>query len=140
MNLRKDFDVVVFDVDGVLLLNTTSGYVRNEWLFDFNARLRQSRIATYTATNLDTAAAEKLSHSLDFQGAFDGIFTPQITGFSKPDIRFFKFIDEILNLDSTRILFIDNKPENADAPEELGWQGYTFISNEKLMEDFDLGE
>lgn len=62
-----------------------------------------------------------------FDGKFDGVYAAGLIGTAKPDHSFFDHIMDAEQLtDPSRILFIDDHPENIEAAHAYGWRGHQF--------------
>jgi HAD superfamily hydrolase (TIGR01509 family) len=99
------------------------------------------------ATNMGNETVTKLKQQYaDFFANFSIITTPDTIGssgtfFKKPDIQFFILFQKNHNLESKKIIFIDDCTKNVHAAEQAGMQGIQFKNPQQLhiaLQDFKL--
>jgi putative hydrolase of the HAD superfamily len=98
--------------------------------------LRRAGVTCCLATSQEHNRAEYMKNAMGFQAAFDHLFFSCEIGSQKPDLAYFQYITEKLNLKKGSILFWDDSPENIAAARAFGWQAeiYTeFAAFEKII-------
>jgi putative hydrolase of the HAD superfamily len=78
------------------------------------------------ATNNEPHRARFITDQMGFGAHVAHIFASGHMGLRKPDPAFFRHITDALKTDPAHMLLIDDTPENIDAAQACGWQGYTF--------------
>lgn len=63
---------------------------------------------------------------------FDGIFTSYETGFIKPNLEFYEYVQKKIGLKSEELLFIDDKRRNLEPAKKIGWDVILFQNPKQL--------
>ncbi len=98
-------------------------------------RLEEKGYPLYALSNFgrDTYAdALKIYPEL---GAFTGAVISGHEGYIKPEPEIYKILLERYDLDAAKLLFIDDRADNVEMAQNLGFQAVQFISPEALMAD-----
>ena len=87
-----------------------------------------SRYRLFLLSNTDHPHIEKFEHKVgqtfarDFYSCFEKVYFSYEIGLRKPDENAFKYVINNHNLNPKKTLFIDDKKENTDVAEKLGFQ------------------
>ena len=87
-----------------------------------------SRYRLFLLSNTDHTHIEKFEHKVgqtfarDFYSCFEKVYFSYEIGLRKPDENAFKYVINNHNLNPKKTLFIDDKKENTDVAEKLGFQ------------------
>lgn len=100
--------------------------------------LRAAGVACHLATNQEDVKAEYLEHELGYGKAFDSLFVSCRLGAAKPDTRFFERIAAALPHPPQAVAFFDDKAENVQAAEAVGFIGRRFTHRESFVRDVTL--
>ncbi len=84
----------------------------------------------YIGTNQDRRRTTILQEK--FEPYFDKIFSSYQIGAIKPEPKFFRYIESILNIQSFDIAFIDDSKSHVEAATKLGWICHHYQSIEEL--------
>jgi putative hydrolase of the HAD superfamily len=88
-----NFKAIMVDADGVLHLATVQEHERAHYLWE----------------------------TLDFRSHFDGMHYAADLGCAKPDLAFYKRIEDRTGFAARNIFFLDDKIANVEAVQKLGW-------------------
>ena len=102
---------------------------------EIKRRLEEKGYPLYALSNFgrDTYAdALKIYPEL---GAFTGAVISGHEGYIKPEPEIYKILLERYDLDAAKLLFIDDRADNVEMAQNLGFQAVQFISPEALMAD-----
>ena len=90
-------------------------------------------IPCYLGTNQEHYRTQ---HILQHVGSyFQGCFAAYQIGYMKPELEFFTHIENILGLNPTELLLIDDTPANIQAAKAKGWHTYLHQDDmDRLME------
>ena len=87
-----------------------------------------SKYRLFLLSNTDHTHIEKFEHSegqtfaRDFYSCFEKVYFSYEIGLRKPDENAFKYVINNHNLNPKKTLFVDDKKENTDMAEKLGFQ------------------
>lgn len=87
-----------------------------------------SKYRLFLLSNTDHTHIEKFEHkegqtfARDFYGCFEKVYFSYEIGIRKPDENAFKYVINNHNLNPKKTLFIDDKKENTDIAEKLGFK------------------
>ena len=99
-------------------------------------RIQSLRAAGYVcglATLQERNRAEYMRNQMGFSGLFDGLFFSCEVGWVKPEMEYYRAVQERLGLQGGEILFWDDSMKNVKTARQFGWQA-EFYSG---FEDFD---
>ncbi len=132
------------DVNRALAANLTQEQVLNA----FNAELGKpinttvdllptlrSRIKVGCLSNTNSIHWDRMLSNYSFMGHFDRRFASQIIGYAKPGAQIYRKVVELLDVMPRQILFFDDKQENVDAAERLGWYARRYFNQQSLLAD-----
>jgi epoxide hydrolase-like predicted phosphatase len=86
----------------------------------------------YAMSNVGKEDFAALSDKMDWS-LFDGVYTSGQAGMRKPDKEFYRFVLERMQIAPERVVFVDDKHENALAAETLGIHSMVF--NDSTIHD-----
>lgn len=107
--------------------------INGSW--DILRRLRRQGMPVFALSNFGIesfAFAETLYPELS---EFDMRFISGHMSVTKPARRIYEMVEAESGKRGAQIYFADDRQENIDAAEELGWQGHVFTSPESLEQD-----
>jgi len=105
----------------------THDSVLNEPLLDAVRQLRQrSDLKLYIATNQEHLRASHLWSHLGLSELFDDIFYAARIGATKPDRKFFDFVDARIGPQTEPPLFFDDSPKVIQGARKHGWEAVEF--------------
>lgn len=87
-----------------------------------------SKYRLFLLSNTDNTHIEKFEHkegqtfARDFYSCFEKVYFSYEIGIRKPDENAFKYVINNHNLNPKKTLFVDDKKENTDMAEKLGFQ------------------
>ncbi len=101
---------------------------------NFVKELKDLGFKLYIGTNQEKYRTNHLWNKLRFKNLFDEIFPSYKVGFEKPDIYYFKFIEESLNLTGEQIIFIDDTEKIVSSALSLNWNAFLHTDVTKTKE------
>jgi putative hydrolase of the HAD superfamily len=87
---------------------------------------RANGIPCYLGTNQERNRADYMKLEMGFNNSLDGVFASSDLGFRKPDLEFYKSLQNKIQLSASEILFWDDSLENVTAAREAGWNSEVF--------------
>jgi putative hydrolase of the HAD superfamily len=87
---------------------------------------RAKGILCYLGTNQERNRANYMKLEMGFSDSLDGVFASSDLGFRKPDLEFYKSLQNKIQLSASEILFWDDSLENVIAAREAGWNSEVF--------------
>ncbi len=124
--------VVAFDVGGVLLTGDNLRERLNECpgMRPLLKELRERYIIAILSNNneLVNAGMEK---RFGFASLFDEIIYSSQTGNVKPEPQIFMFLLRRFGISASRVVFVDDTPENVETARNLGIKGINFNCNKQ---------
>ncbi|KAM0798920.1 HAD-like domain-containing protein [Usnea florida] len=127
-------------IDGIhirtTLQNARASLQSNSQLVNFIRELKRTTgITVYAMSNIPRDALEYLQreHSTALD-VFDHIFASGFAGMRKPNPDFFQMVTEKNQLVPGRIIFVDDKTENVEAAQRVGWCGVRFEGTDALCD------
>lgn len=94
---------------------------------------RKTKVGCLSNTN--SIHWDKLLSSYRFMQSFDRRFASQILGYAKPDKEIYESVAANLGAHPRQLLFFDDKPENVEAAQRLGWHARVYTTHEQLVAD-----
>ncbi len=73
----------------------------------------------------------------DFLKYFDKLFLSHEVGAIKPEVEFYKAVENYSGIPGNELIFIDDIENYAQGAKNLGWDAITFQSYSQLIEQFD---
>ncbi len=102
-------------------------YIHNEGMDELLIDVRATGVPCVIGTNNEPRRAEAILNKWGYSGKVDGFYTSGHMRVAKPDHAFYEHIMEAEKVsDRSRVLFIDDHPENIDSAIEYGWRTYLF--------------
>jgi putative hydrolase of the HAD superfamily len=102
-------------------------HVVDEQLINAILDLRRKGIICCLATNQEWNRARYMKTGMDFQTDFDHLFFSYEIGCQKPDLKFYRCVQEMLKFNAETILFWDDNQVNVDAARQCGWLSEIYI-------------
>ncbi len=99
---------------------------------------RADGILCYLGTNQERNRANYMKFEMGFLDSLDGVFASSNLGFRKPDLGFYKSLQDKIQTPASEILFWDDSLENVTAAREAGWNAEVFnVSSFGHLRDFN---
>ncbi len=95
----------------------------------------QRKVKTGCLSNTNSIHWDKLLQAYPFMGNFDRRFASQILGCAKPGREIYDKVAGLLSVQPRQILFFDDKHENVESAQRLGWHARVYAGHEKLLAD-----
>lgn len=124
-NFRSSFDGLIPKLSKAVEENL----IVNEKVVKLINELRNDGIKVYMLSN-STPETEKVIENHNLRNNFDGLILSTETGLLKPDEDIFRFATLEYNIKPSETFFIDDKLENVEAADELGFKGIDCISSD----------
>ena len=109
--------------DVLLLLNSIHAHSE---VLDVVARLRESGVGCYLASNQQRHRAAYMSETLGYRVLFDGEFYSCDLGHVKPSRAYFERVLDAIEVPPERVLFLDDHEVNVAGARELGIRASVF--------------
>lgn len=111
----------------------------NDADLDFNlledlADYRRRGLSLHLATTQEHRRANYLWTALKLKDRFDGLHYSAALGVAKPDLRFFRAVEDRTGFSGPDILFIDDSVANVDAAKAAGWRAIPWTGGMRLPE------
>jgi putative hydrolase of the HAD superfamily len=97
--------------------------------------LLQRKAKVGCLSNTNSIHWDKLLQSYPFMQHFDRRFASQILGCAKPGRDIYEKVAANLGAHPKEILFFDDKLENVESAQRLGWHARLYTNHERLMSD-----
>lgn len=94
---------------------------------------RKTKVGCLSNTN--SIHWDKLLSSYSFMQNFDRRFASQIVGCAKPDKEIYERVAVNLGARPRELLFFDDKLENVEAAQRLGWHARVYTTHDQFMAD-----
>lgn len=104
----------------------------NESLLAELASLRAGGMEIHLATVQEHERARYLWEELDFRSRFDGAHYAADLGWSKPDARFYRSIENRTGFEPQELFFIDDKLANVEGARACGWTASVWTGRSSL--------
>tara|TARA_R110000823_G_scaffold67288_2_gene156940 strand:- start:137 stop:772 length:636 start_codon:yes stop_codon:yes gene_type:complete len=88
--------------------------------------LRQRGVSNVMATNNEIHRTAFIESTMGFADHMDRIFAAGRMRVAKPDLDYFRHIEQALGMAGEDFLLVDDMAENVEAARELGWQAFHF--------------
>lgn len=106
----------------------------NTKMYNLVEELKAVNIRVALLSNIDERLS-KIVREFGLYQPFNPCLLSCEIGIEKPDPRAFEFLLRELNVESTAVIFIDDKHENVDAAKLLGLDAILFESEQQLRDD-----
>lgn len=97
----------------------------------------QRRAKVGCLSNTNSIHWDKLLQSYPLMGHFDRRFASQILGCAKPGKEIYEKVAGFLNAQPRQILFFDDRLENVETAQRLGWHAQLYVGHEQLVTDLE---
>jgi epoxide hydrolase-like predicted phosphatase len=87
-----------------------------------HAQIRARGIPTFILSNTNDIAVSHIRRRFPFFANFNGYVFSYEQGVLKPERKIYEIAERITQTRGAEILFLDDKPENVDGANKLGWQ------------------
>ena len=94
--------------------------------------LRHAGVEVHLATVQEHERANFLWKRMKLENNFDGMHYAAALGYSKPDVGFYRSVEEATGLLPNQIFFIDDREPNVIAAQECGWTAAVWTGQETL--------
>jgi putative hydrolase of the HAD superfamily len=108
-------------------------------MYQLVEQLRQSKVRVAMLSNIDERLATFLRKWKLYE-PFDPCLLSYEIGIEKPDPKAFELLLQRLNLPAKDVVFIDDKPENVEAANQLGIHAILFESSEQIRQELTKKE
>lgn len=95
----------------------------------------QRKVKIGCLSNTNSIHWDKLLQSYSFMQNFDRRFASQILGCAKPGREIYEKTAGLLGANPRQILFFDDKLENVESAQRLGWHARLYSGHEKFLSD-----
>ena len=106
----------------------------NPAMLQWASLLREHGLQTAVVSNMHADMARSLRENLGWISEFQCFVLSVEFGLAKPDARIFRHCLDCLQVAASETLFVDDKPQNTRAAEELGIAGICANSPESIRE------
>lgn len=121
------------DADVIAALNSELGAEIATTATMLPALQRKTKVGCLSNTN--SIHWDKLLSSYAFMQSFDRRFASQILGCAKPGKEIYEMVASNLGAHPREILFFDDKQENVETAQRLGWHARVYTTHEQLVAD-----
>lgn len=97
-------------------------------MIELHARLRQRGFPTFIFSNTNDLAVGHIRRRFPFFANFDGYVLSYQERAMKPDPKIYDAVERVTGLRGDRLLYLDDRPENAAGGAARGWQVIQQIS------------
>jgi len=104
-----------------------------EPMVELHAQLRARRVPTFIFSNTNELAIAHIRRSFPFFARFDGYVYSYEERAMKPEAKIYEVIERVTGRQGAEILYLDDRPENAEAGRARGWQVIQHESPEKTL-------
>lgn len=101
------------------------------------SELRQQGLPIHLATVQEHERARYLWETIGLRHHFDGMHYSAELGYVKPELAFYRRIEDRIACSSSQIFFIDDRAENADGARSAGWNSTLWTPKAKLAKLID---
>lgn len=109
----------------------------DEQVVNLANRLKVNGYKIYLASDHSAERAENLLLNEGLGKYFDGDFFSGRVGYTKEEKDFFFYVSDVLKLDPSEILFIDDDNKNVEIAKSAGFVGIHFLSVEQLKKSLE---
>ncbi len=93
-----------------------------EEMVALHQRLRELKVPTFIFSNTNDLAIAHIRGNFPFFSNFDGYVLSYEHGAMKPSAKLYEVVERITGRTGSAILYLDDRPENAEAGAARGWQ------------------
>jgi FMN phosphatase YigB (HAD superfamily) len=129
---------VYFDIEGVILLNTSGSYITNTFLLPVLHDMHK-KCPLGLLTNLSSQTLKKLQEqNLLTDVKWDVTIDSDSIWYQKPDLQIYAFAQEKASVHAKDILFVDNSFANVQAAAASGWHTFQYDSSQPDISSHQL--
>jgi len=109
--------------------------VINPVMVEWHQRLKAAGIRTGILSNMGDNVLERILEIFAWVEDFDALVWSYQHGLVKPDAAIYELAAEKIGVEPGEILFLDDRLENIEGAERVGWHGLVFTTVEELRKD-----
>lgn len=106
----------------------------NHQMYELVETLKEKKVPVALLSNIDHRLA-KILREFDLYQPFDPCLLSCEIGFEKPDPKIYEVLLKKMQLPAQNIVFIDDRVENVEAAQKLGFDAILFTSQEELQKE-----
>lgn len=91
-------------------------------MIELHTRLRRGGVPTFIFSNTNDLAIAHIRANFPFFARFDGYVLSYEHDAMKPQAKLYEVVERMTGRKGAQILYLDDRPENATAGRERGWQ------------------
>ena len=91
-------------------------------MIELHEALRKRGIPTFIFSNTNEIAIPYIRAQYPFFSQFNGYVLSYEHGAMKPDVKLYEVVERVTGCRGTKILYLDDRPENVEAGARRGWQ------------------
>jgi putative hydrolase of the HAD superfamily len=103
-------------------------------MYDLVLELKGKGIPVALLSNIDDRLA-RIIREFNLYAPFDPCLLSCEIGLEKPDPKIYEFLLKEMELSATSIIFIDDRAENIEAAQKLGFDAILFTSQNQLQKE-----
>ncbi len=103
-------------------------------VLDHVAAIRRSGRLCCLASNQEFTRARYITHRMGFADYFDHLFFSCDLGAMKPELAYYRQIEQAIGVEPAHILFLDDSPGHVQGAIDAGWQAIHFTGPEVLSQ------
>lgn len=97
-------------------------------------KIKSKVMGVYAVTNNEKHRVEYLKEKTIIDSYFDRLFSSADVGLKKPDVDFYKKIQELIEVrDPGKIWFWDDDVENVEGAKKAGWNAKLFLDSRDIL-------
>lgn len=104
-----------------------------EAMIEFHAGLRKAGVPTYIFSNTNDLAVGHIRSRFPFFSNFDGYILSYEHGGMKPNRKIYEVVERVTGKRGEQICYIDDRLENVEMGEEMGWHAIWHQSPEQTI-------
>lgn len=128
-------DWIVFDYYGVIDLDGRGSY-NHELIKLINFLGKKHQIAI--ASNSYLTTLQSALQTAGLSSVVSKIIASSVLKVSKPDLDFWKLAADVLGSEASKILLIDDRPDNVKSAQSTGWQAINYQGVSQLIKELGL--
>ncbi len=106
----------------------------NHEMYDLVLKLKEKDISIALLSNIDDRLA-RIIREFNLYTPFQPCLLSCEIGMEKPDPKIYEFLLQKMELPSTKIIFVDDRAENIEAAQKLGFDAILFTSQNQLQKE-----
>jgi FMN phosphatase YigB (HAD superfamily) len=105
-------------------------------MVSLHEEVRTRGLPTYILSNTNELSARHISRSFPFYRRFTGHVLSYEHRVMKPDSRLYEVLERLAGFNGMDLLYVDDRPENAEAGRQRGWQAIVHETPEQTRAQF----